>query len=348
MKHLRVVGSGLIGTSIALGLKNSSYVMTMIDSDPARQKLAQVLVGESSDQPVDLVLIACPLEKFKEVIAAEFALNPKALFIDIGSVKSKPQREVDSIPGLSSKFCGSHPMAGREVSGPQGARADLFQGRSWVYSPSPDSSNEVVTALVEIIAALGAVPIRLDPATHDEAVALVSHLPQIISSLLARTLRGAQESTLALSGSGLTDTTRIAGSDPGLWQEIISANNAQIRPLLESVVADLQVLIDGLGDESVVHGFIESGRSARQLIPGKHGGRHRDYHYLPIVIEDKAGQLAQLFAECAQAQVNVEDLAIEHSPGQFTGLITLALSQSDALKLSEHLKANGWSVHPSR
>jgi prephenate dehydrogenase len=93
---------------------------------------------------------------------------------------------------------------------------------------------------------------------------------------------------------------------------------------------------------------IAAGQKGRARIPGKHGGKAREYTYLPIVIEDKPGQLAALFDECADASVNVEDLTIEHSPGQFTGLITLALSEADAQKLTEHLKINGWSVHSPR
>ena len=93
---------------------------------------------------------------------------------------------------------------------------------------------------------------------------------------------------------------------------------------------------------------IAAGQRGRDLIPGKHGGQQRSYTYLPIVIEDKPGQLAALFDECAAAQVNVEDLSIEHSPEQYTGLITLALSQSDAAKLYEHLLEQGWRAHAPR
>jgi len=107
-------------------------------------------------------------------------------------------------------------------------------------------------------------------------------------------------------------------------------------------------LIGSLDDESSVAQVIEDGQRGRARIPGKHGGKAREYTYLPIVIEDKPGQLAALFDECATAGVNVEDLSIEHSPGQFTGLITLALSQTDAEKLGEHLKTHGWSVHSPR
>jgi prephenate dehydrogenase len=179
-------------------------------------------------------------------------------------------------------------------------------------------------------------------------VALISHLPQILSSALASRLEGAPSHWLDLAGSGLRDTTRIAASKPGLWREIICANSKSLAPLLEDVIRDLQQLHDNLGDTRAVENFIIAGNNGRAAIPGKHGGVARNYTYLPVVIEDKPGQLAALFEECARAQVNVEDLSIEHSPEQFTGLITLALSALDAQKLYTHLLAAGWSAHTPR
>jgi prephenate dehydrogenase len=111
---------------------------------------------------------------------------------------------------------------------------------------------------------------------------------------------------------------------------------------------DLGLLLENLDDPKFLIAFMEGGNQGRSRIPGKHGGASRSYTYLPVVIDDKPGQLAALFEECARASVNVEDLSIEHSPEQFTGLITLALSNDDALKLFSHLEGNGWKVHAPR
>ena len=185
-------------------------------------------------------------------------------------------------------------------------------------------------------------------AEHDQAVALVSHLPQIMSSALAATLKEAPAEWLDLAGSGLRDTTRIAASHPGIWREIISANAQAIKPILDRIITDLTNLSGSLEDPAAIDEFIKSGNQGRSMIPGKHGGVARNYTFLPVVIEDKPGQLAALFDECASAQVNVEDLTIEHSPEQFTGLITLALSKSDAEKLHRHLADKGWKAHTPR
>jgi prephenate dehydrogenase len=295
----------------------------------------------------DLVISAVPISAFRSVIVALEGANFTGGFIDVASVKAKPKVEVTTSGLQPSRFLPTHPMAGREVGGAESARSDLFEGRTWIID-SQEVDGDVLAMGRELISTLGADSIDLPSDEHDKAVALISHLPQIIASILAKQLGGKPESWLTLAGSGLRDTTRIAASDPKLWREIISANAAAIEPLLRSFSKDLSSLLDHLSDESAVEKVIADGVQGRSAIPGKHGGKVREYTYLPIVIEDKPGQLAAIFNECAKAEVNVEDLSIEHSPGQETGLITLALSSSDAKKLAEHLSSAGWSVHTPR
>ena len=349
---IRIIGSGLIGTSIGLALAARGVQVEMLDLDQKAQKLAQDLIASEISGAPEVILFAIPASALAETFEREFALNPGSKFIDIASVKTKPQVEVSRISGGSSRFLATHPMAGREVGGAASARADLFEGRTWIYCPTFADGAQVDPDVLEtglwLINSLGATPISMSAAEHDSAVALVSHLPQIVASLLAAQLKGAKSEDLDLAGAGLRDTTRIAASDPELWQEIISSNAQEILPLLINLQNDLGSLIESLVDPVKVGSFIAAGNEGRSKIPGKHGGKAREYTQLPVVIEDKPGQLAALFDECAKASVNVEDLTIEHSPGQFTGLITLALSASDAAILQKHLEESGWNVHAPR
>jgi prephenate dehydrogenase len=137
------------------------------------------------------------------------------------------------------------------------------------------------------------------------------------------------------------DTTRIAGSNPELWSEILDLNREALLPLLKDFQRDLSTLIANYNVEDV----LKRGRRGRQALPGKHRSASRSYSYLPVVIDDKPNQLALLFDECAKANVNVEDITIEHSQ-QETGLVLLALSASNANVLEKHLSASGWRVHP--
>jgi prephenate dehydrogenase len=352
---IRIVGSGLIGTSIGLGLAAKGVEVEMVDLDPKAQKLAQDLIASQSGARAlnpAVVLFAIPASSLSETLESEYALNPESIFIDIASVKTKPQLEVSRSSIPKSRFLATHPMAGREVGGAANARADLFQGRSWIFASTyVDGSkvdSDVLAAGLWMIDLLGGSAIEMTAQEHDKAVALVSHLPQIVASLLAAQLNGAAGDQLDLAGAGLRDTTRIAASDPKLWQEIISSNADHLLPLLINLQNDLGSFIKILESNESVEEFIEAGNLGRSRIPGKHGGKARDYTMLPVVIEDKPGQLAALFDECAKAKVNVEDLTIEHSPGQFTGLITLALSAKDAQVLQEHLEKSGWNVHAPR
>ena len=349
---IRIIGSGLIGTSIGLALAARGVQVEMLDLDQKAQKLAQDLIASEISGAPEVILFAIPASALAETFEREFVLNPGSKFIDIASVKTKPQVEVLRISGRSSRFLATHPMAGREVGGAASARADLFEGRTWIYCPTFADGAQVDPDVLEtglwLINSLGATPISMSASRHDSAVALVSHLPQIVASLLAGQLKGAKSEDLDLAGAGLRDTTRIAASDPELWQEIISSNAQEILPLLINLQNDLGSLIESLDDPVKVGSFIAAGNEGRSKIPGKHGGMAREYTQLPVVIEDKPGQLAALFDECAKASVNVEDLTIEHSPGQFTGLITLALSASDAAILQKHLEESGWNVHAPR
>jgi len=345
---VRIVGSGLIGTSIGLGLVQQGIAVEMVDTDPSAQALAMDLTGGVELTNPELIVLAMPSSKLSAVIDEEFQLNPDSTFMDIGSVKIEVLLEVKTFSGLSRRFLPTHPMAGREIGGASSARADLFQGRSWILTPADDCSNESRDLVLELINHLGATPIELPAAAHDAAVAKISHLPQIAASLVAKQLIGTPPEWMELAGQGLRDTTRIAASDENLWKEIIYSNRGEISELLINLQNDLTTMINSLDDPAKIAELITAGRVGKAMIPGKHGGKAREYSFLPIVIDDKPGQLAAIFNQCAAMEVNVEDLTIEHSPGQLSALITLSLSAQDAEKLSVHLTSIGWNVHPVR
>ena len=348
LSKVRIVGSGLIGTSIGLGLVQRGISVEMIDSDLSAQALAMDLTGGVVVADPELVVLALPTSALSQVINSEIAINPQSTFMDVGSVKNEVVLEIKTFSGLSRRFLPTHPMAGREIGGASSARGDLFQGRSWILTPEADCLPESKELVLDLIKRLGATPIELSALEHDAAVAKISHLPQIAASLVAKQLIGTPAEWMELAGQGLRDTTRIAGSDEKLWKEIIYSNRAEISELLISLQNDLTQMIAALDDPSKIEGLIAAGREGKSIIPGKHGGKAREYSYLPIVIDDKPGQLGAIFNECAAMQVNVEDLSIEHSPGQLSALITLSLSAPDAEKLSVHLISIGWNVHPVR
>ena len=339
-----VIGAGLIGTSIALGAKRAGAEVELIDSDSRAESLANDLVESRKVDDPNLVVIAAPTSALEGILSEYKSIYPKSTFIDIGSTKTKVKVQIQSDSELSSRFIPTHPMAGRELDGAEAAQSDLFVGKSWIITPLESSSGESIALVKELIEKLGARVIAMSAEEHDAAVAAISHLPQLISSLLAAQLEGKSPESLALAGSGVMDTTRIAGSNPELWREILNLNRDALMPLLKDFQKDLSTLIEGYDVLTV----LERGRKGRQSLPGKHRSASRNYIYLPVVLEDKPNQLALLFDECAKANVNVEDITIEHSPEQETGLVLLALSPSNADVLQKHLLAANWRVHPPR
>lgn len=350
-QRVRVIGAGLIGTSIALGLKKAGFEISIEDEDPAIEAIAQSLIGQSelALEP-DLVVIATPIATIPQLFKEFGSQYPRAMIIDIGGLKSELIAEVEKFPEIAARFCATHPMAGRELSGPLAARGDLFEGRIWIYTPNRYSSKEAISCALEMIKALGGKEILLGAGEHDAAIAGISHLPQIVSSLLSATLIDISDRDISLAGQGLKDVSRLAGSNPRLWGELLHGNSVALLNFLEvfsNHVTDLSTSL--LNDDlRKTEEILEMGRENHARIPGKHGGKRRDYWFLPIVIADKPGQLAKIFDACALVGANVEDLAIEHTPGQESGLVTLALSQSDASRVFDQLIADGWKAHQPR
>ena len=349
--RVRVIGAGLIGTSIALGLKSAGYSLNIEDEDPEAEEIAQGLIGQSSSEEVpELVIVATPILTIPSLVREYGNRYPQATIIDIGGLKSEVIAEVEQFSELSMRFCATHPMAGREISGALAARGDLFEGRIWIYTPTVNASDLAIARALEIIRALGASEVRLDPREHDQAIAGISHLPQVVSSLLSASLIDLSDRDIKLAGQGLKDVSRLAASSSSLWSELLHANSAAVVDLLQIFARNLEDLSISLQNDDLrkTKEILELGRENHARIPGKHGGKRRDYWYLPIIIDDKPGQLAKIFDVCAMVGANVEDLSIEHTPGQESGLVTLALSQVDSGRVYEQLLHEGWKAHQPR
>ena len=349
--NIRIVGAGLIGTSMGLGLRKGGHNICFEDNSSQNRSIAQDLLGESATfDRADLVIIATPIDSLFSTLEREFALNPQAVFIDIAGLKSDLVFRVEEFPALSERFCGTHPMAGREIAGPTGARADLFQGATWIVTPTNKTSSDVLECAKTIIGELGGVIREVRAGEHDRAISSISHLPQILSTILAGHISDLDEGAIALAGQGLRDMTRLADSNPDLWVELLISNSIFIANDIREVQGKISKLLTALeqSDKNIVKEILIEGNRGKSKIPGKHGKPSREYSFLPIVIDDKPGQLAAIFDECAKTSVNVEDLFIEHSPGQDTGLITLALSHDDASVLRKHLVNQNWRVHDIR
>ncbi|MCZ9343609.1 prephenate dehydrogenase, partial [Streptomyces sp. TRM76130] len=202
--------------------------------------------------------------------------------VDVASVKGGPRRDLEALGLDLSSYLGTHPMSGRERSGPLAATADLFEGRPWVLTPTRDTDTEVLNLALELVSFCGAVPVVMEADAHDRAVALVSHMPHLVSGLVAARLEHADEAAVRLCGQGIRDVTRIAASDPAMWIDILSANPGPVADLLGDVAGDLEKTVRALralqsADEDKrregaagIEEVLRRGNAGQVRVPGKH------------------------------------------------------------------------------
>jgi prephenate dehydrogenase len=358
-----VIGAGLIGTSVALALSARGTRVWLSDADPAAARLARDIgAGELLPEagpaagpgggPADIAVLAVPPAAVAAELAVAQARSLARCYTDVASVKELPLGTAAQLGCDLSCFVAGHPLSGRERSGPAAARADLFLGRPWVLCPAPQTSAAALAAAAGLVSACGAQPVTLTAAAHDRYVALVSHVPQLVSAAMAARLEGAPHDALALAGQGLRDVTRIAAGDPALWTQIFAANAGPVAEIAAQVAEDLAAAAAALarvaaGDEDAIKeltGLLERGGAGVASIPGKRGGPAPDYAIVQVVIPDRPGELARLFDAAGAAGVNIEDIGIEHSPGLPSGVAELSVRPAAAERLTSALAACGWPV----
>ncbi|WP_020117875.1 prephenate dehydrogenase [Streptomyces canus] len=359
MRTALVIGTGLIGTSAALALAGRGVTVHLADHDPEQARTAAALgagTDEAPEGPVDLAIVAAPPAHVAGVLADAMRRGAARGYVDVASVKGGPRRELEGLGLDLSSYIGTHPMSGREKSGPLAASGDLFEGRPWVLTPTRDTDTEVLNLALELVSHCRAVPVVMDADAHDRAVALVSHMPHLVSSMVAARLEHAAEAAVRLCGQGIRDVTRIAGSDPGMWIDILSANPGPVADLLTDVAADLEETVRALralqsSDEakrgegtSGIEDMLRRGNAGQVRVPGKHGSAPRVYEVVAVLIDDQPGQLARIFADAGRAGVNIEDVRIEHATGQQAGLVQLMVEPSAAPVLAASLRERGWAI----
>ena len=350
-----VIGTGLLGTSIGLGLRGRGVPVFLLDPSPTNQAVAVDIgagrpLSELGDASPQLVVVAAPPDVTADVVLAALSTYPDAVVIDIASVKAHILARLRESGVDLSRYVGTHPMAGREKSGPVAARGELFTSMPWVLCPSEETSGAALQVARSLASDLGAVVSQFTADEHDEAVALVSHLPQVMSSLLASRLQGTPLHALSLAGNGLRDVTRIAASDPTLWVQILGGNADKVVEILYGVREDLNRLIGTLENPTApgarldLAQLISEGNAGQARIPGKHGGPPQAYAWLTVLVDDKPGQIARLLTEIGEIGVNLEDLRLDHSSGQNVGMVEISVLPNKHDHLIEALNDRGWRV----
>ena len=353
-RSILIVGTGLIGTSIALALSERGESVWLQDADPRALATAVARGAGSSeldDLPTsgpDVVFVAVPPLKAAEVITTSLSTYVNATISDVVSTKSKLVQDIEGMGADLSRFVPGHPMAGRELSGPSAARADLFVDRMWALTPTPATDPSRVSDIAELVTRLGSTVVATTPQEHDRAVALTSHTPQVVASLVAAGLSPLDDVGVSLSGQGLRDVTRLAASDADLWSEILASNAGPVAESVTGLIERLIVLRDALNaqppNQASLADSLRAGAQGYSRVPGKHGSASTRYAVVPVMVADQPGELGRLFADIGAAGVNLEDVRIEHTQGRPTGLVELEVQPSAADLLALSLREQGWHV----
>jgi prephenate dehydrogenase len=353
---VHIIGCGMIGTSLGLALRRVDWDVTLEDVDP-RSVDEAIAIGAgrrrtADEGEPDVVVAATPPGQVGEVLAAAAATWTNATLTHVASVQTRTQDDAVQRGVPARRLVGGHPMAGREISGPQGGRADLFDDRVWVVCPAPTCAPDRVDQVRQMVRLCGARPVDMSVHDHDSAVAMISHTPQVLASVLAGRLVDAPDDVVALAGQGFRDMTRISSSNPDLWEEILRWNATSVTAVISGISEELSQLVADLSvhDDPPAHrvdavrDVLARGVRGHARIPGKHGERDRPFEVISVMVKDEPGQLARLFVAAGELGVNLEDVRIEHVMGRPSGLIDLSVQPHSAAHLRDGLMGQGFDV----
>lgn len=346
-----VVGLGLIGGSIALGLRAAGWSVSGYDLDPATTAQAIALgaiEGPTRRPETEVVVVAIPTSDVVSVVRAQLAeRGGDPVVTDVAGVKVPLVQSVDD-----PRYVGGHPMAGSEYSGLSGARADLFVGTTWVLTPTPLTSPARYAALVAMVKDLGATSFALSAEVHDRLVAMVSHVPHLVAGALmneAAQLAQSDAALLRLASGGFRDMTRVAAGHPSIWPDVCVENRDAILTGLAGLrqrLATLEAAISSK-DRATIYDELSSASAARRSLPEWVPDPAR-LGQVRVPVPDRPGVIAEVTMLASEANLNIYDLSIAHSHDGPAGVLILLLEADAAQELSKQLDDRGLrnSVEP--
>ncbi|HEX3540704.1 MAG TPA: prephenate dehydrogenase/arogenate dehydrogenase family protein [Acidimicrobiales bacterium] len=343
-----VIGTGLIGGSVGLALRARGWHVTGRDRDPARAERALELgaLDQIGDDPsAEVVFLATPAGAVAETAATLRArMDGGAVVTDVAGVKSPIVGAIDH-----PRFVGGHPMAGSEQEGVDGADATLFEGATWVLTPTDTTEPEAYARVLAVVSSLGADAVAMPAARHDEMVAMVSHVPHLTAGALMNLAADAaaeQASILRLAAGGFRDMTRIAAGHPGIWPDVCVDNRVAITATLDSLLDALGGLraMVSTGDREAILAVLGRARDARMNLPAR-SLHPEELAEIRIPVPDRPGVLADVTTGLGERSVNIYDLEIVHSAAGPRGVLVLKVDRAHAQQAIDALAGLGY--HPA-
>ncbi len=347
-RRAHVVGLGLIGASVALALRGAGWVVTGVDTESSVEKSALangVIEAVRPTSSPDLVVIATPAGSVTGLVNGvlkQFS-GPNVIVTDVTGVKGSIVQGV-----VDHRFLGGHPMAGSEGRGLAGAQADLFQGCTWVLTPTEQTSPETYGRLHGILREIGANVVAVSAEDHDRLVAIASHVPHLLAgALMNEASRVAEQDAvlLQLAAGGFRDMTRVAAGDPSIWPDILFENRTAVITALAALEERLGVLREALAANrrDVITTSLRTAAAARHQLPGR-ALNSESLAYLRVKVSDRPGELATVTMAASELLVNIYDIEIAHGIEGSGGTLLLAVDAQQTELFLEALAARGFQA----
>ena len=344
-----LVGTGLIGGSLGLALRRAGWEVVGTDREPATAAAAVergALDALGEDPASDLTIVATPVGAVVDEARRLLDAGHRVV-TDVGSVKSPV------VAGVArAGFVGGHPMAGSEQDGIEAADPGLFEGATWVLTPTAETDPDAHERVRAVVTSIGADVVTLEPDRHDALVAMVSHVPHLTAATLMRLADERAEehrALLRLAAGGFRDMTRIAAGHPGIWPDIVAENRGAIVEVLDRLLAALTEVRDVVADQDRdgLLALLEQARSARTNLPARYG-RPEELGELRIPIPDTPGAYAGVHTLAAELDVNIANAETAHSTEGDRGVLILLVEAGDLDRLHDALVERGYRVSGRR
>ena len=360
-RRVTVVGVGLIGGSIAAGACSLSArpLVRGIDPDEAAlgHAVGQGVVDEAATPEEafdrgwlagggdDLFVLATPVTLVLEWIRRLAESGFVGTVTDVASTKAAVVEAAEAAFGDAAAFVGGHPMAGSERSGVEAASAELFRGAYYVLTPGAGSDMDAYRRVHSFVTSLGARVISVDPTEHDEAVALISHVPHMAAAALTNlAARGERQDILRLAAGGFKDMTRIAAGSPALWTGISVENREAILRGVDDLAGVLQEYRDLLEarDAGGITDWLEEAAGVRRRIPAQWVPATTDLMELTMPVRDRPGVVSEVTTAVGRHGCNIEDIEIDHETEDRALLRLVLTDEGDLVGLVSDLEGRGY------
>ena len=330
-RRASIIGTGLIGGSIGLGLREAGWTVTGTDADPASVERALELGAIDHiglDSEADITFVAAPVRSIAAEVKRALA-ETRGAVTDVGSVKGSVVREVND-----PRFVGGHPMAGSEQIGVDGAHPNLFEGAVWVLTPVRSTDSDHFALVSAVVRELGAEVVALDPQRHDALVAVVSHVPHLTAAALmsiAGERADEHVALLRLAAGGFRDMTRIAAGSPAIWPDICGENRTAIVEVIDRLTVELgrmRALVED-EDRGQLLATLERAQTARRNLPQR-VVRPGHVAEVRVPVPDRDGVIAEVSTLASDLGINIADIEVAHSAEGDRGVLIMLVDNDKA------------------